>query len=94
MTKYSLLETYGRFGGTWRLNLDDGRKAKNVLELEMFSAHLYHLVSSYPHYPSLKMMLDLFHSGHMPINKKKQTPWPLVRERTIPTDRLPLVDEI
>jgi hypothetical protein len=24
----------------------------------------------------------------------KQTPWPLVRERTIPTDRSPLVDEI
>jgi hypothetical protein len=29
------------------------------------------------------------------INKQtKQTPWPLVRERTIPTDRPPLVDEI
>jgi hypothetical protein len=27
-------------------------------------------------------------------NKQKQTPWPLVRERTIPTDRPPLVDEI
>jgi hypothetical protein len=28
-------------------------------------------------------------------NKKtKQTPWPLVRKRTIPTDRPPLVDEI
>jgi hypothetical protein len=26
--------------------------------------------------------------------KKNQTPWPLVRERTIPTDRPPLVDEI
>jgi hypothetical protein len=26
--------------------------------------------------------------------KQKQTPWPLVRERTIPTDRPPLVDEI
>jgi hypothetical protein len=24
----------------------------------------------------------------------KETPWPLVRERTIPTDRPPLVDEI
>jgi hypothetical protein len=24
----------------------------------------------------------------------KQTPWPLFRERTIPTDRPPLVDEI
>jgi hypothetical protein len=24
----------------------------------------------------------------------KQTPWPLVRERTIPTERQPLVDEI
>jgi hypothetical protein len=27
-------------------------------------------------------------------NKNKQTPWLLVRERTIPTDRPPLVDEI
>jgi hypothetical protein len=27
-------------------------------------------------------------------HKKKQTPWPLVRERTIPTERPPLVDEI
>jgi hypothetical protein len=26
--------------------------------------------------------------------QNKQTPWPLVRERTIPTDRPPLVDEI
>jgi hypothetical protein len=26
--------------------------------------------------------------------QNKQTPWPLVRERTIPTDQLPLVDEI
>jgi hypothetical protein len=25
---------------------------------------------------------------------KKQAPWPLVRERTIPTERPPLVDEI
>jgi hypothetical protein len=27
-------------------------------------------------------------------HKQKQTPWPLVRERTIPTDRPPLIDEI
>jgi hypothetical protein len=26
--------------------------------------------------------------------KNKQTPWPLVRERTLPTERPPLVDEI
>jgi hypothetical protein len=26
--------------------------------------------------------------------KKKQTPWPLVRKRTIPTDRPSLVDDI
>jgi hypothetical protein len=28
------------------------------------------------------------------LSNKKQTPWPLVRERTIPTERPPLVDEI
>jgi hypothetical protein len=27
-------------------------------------------------------------------NYKTKTPWPLVRERTIPTERPPLVDEI
>jgi hypothetical protein len=26
--------------------------------------------------------------------QNKQTPWPLVRKRTIPTERPPLVDEI
>jgi hypothetical protein len=26
--------------------------------------------------------------------QQKQTPWPLVRKRTIPTERPPLVDEI
>jgi hypothetical protein len=29
-----------------------------------------------------------------PNNTTKQTPWPLVRKRTIPTERPPLVDEI
>jgi hypothetical protein len=29
-----------------------------------------------------------------PNKQTKQTPWPLVRERTIPTERQPLVDEI
>jgi hypothetical protein len=28
------------------------------------------------------------------LSQNKQTPWPLVREWTIPTERLPLVDEI
>jgi hypothetical protein len=28
------------------------------------------------------------------VDKQKQTPWPLVREQTILTERLPLVDEI
>jgi hypothetical protein len=34
--------------------------------------------------------------GYKTKNKQtnKQTPWPLVRERTIPTDRPPLVGEI
>jgi hypothetical protein len=26
-------------------------------------------------------------------NKRKRTPWPLVRERTVPTERLPLLGE-
>jgi hypothetical protein len=33
--------------------------------------------------------------GNCAVNHKyKKTPWPLVRERTIPTERPPLVDEI
>jgi hypothetical protein len=39
-----------------------------------------------------------FHRHNMAINRlrniNKQTPLPLVRERTIPTERPPLVDEI
>jgi acyl-CoA thioesterase FadM len=31
---------------------------------------------------------------HYDTKTKKQTPWPLVRKRTIPTERPPLVDEI
>jgi hypothetical protein len=31
---------------------------------------------------------------HGVYHKTKQTPWALVRERTIPTERPPLVDEI
>jgi hypothetical protein len=34
------------------------------------------------------------HTASIIKKKQKQTPWPLVRERTIPTDRPPLVDEI
>jgi hypothetical protein len=36
-----------------------------------------------------------FHKPSLKLKQKtKQTPWPLVRERTIPTERPPLVDEI
>jgi hypothetical protein len=42
---------------------------------------------------------DISHTHTLTRNKSsykknKQTPWPLVRERTIPTERPPLVDEI
>jgi hypothetical protein len=33
-------------------------------------------------------------AGLLTSQTNKQTPWPLVRERTIPTERPPLVDEI
>jgi hypothetical protein len=36
-------------------------------------------------------MLPVRYEHHL---KQKQTPWPLVRKRTIPTERPPLVDEI
>jgi hypothetical protein len=40
-------------------------------------------------------VISLGHVYHFIIKtKKKKTPWPLVRERTIPTERPPLVDEI
>jgi hypothetical protein len=38
-------------------------------------------------------LLTSFQDG-LCSKKTKQTPWPLVRERTIPTERPPLVDEI
>jgi hypothetical protein len=45
------------------------------------------------------MKFKVMSALHMECNiqqkqKQKQTPWPLVRERTIPTERPPLVDEI
>jgi hypothetical protein len=32
--------------------------------------------------------------GILSQNKPKKTPWPLVRKRTIPTERPPLVGEV
>jgi hypothetical protein len=50
------------------------------------------------HYPSSCHLLKTRRFGDSmlspPSKKQTQTPWPLVRERTIPTDRPPLVDEI
>jgi hypothetical protein len=44
---------------------------------------------------STSIFLANYRSTNAPQNKtNKQTPWSLVRERTIPTDRPPLVDEI
>jgi hypothetical protein len=36
----------------------------------------------------------LLHYVEFCFTDKKQTPWPLVRKRTKPTERLPLIDEI
>jgi hypothetical protein len=36
----------------------------------------------------------LLSTGKNPKDKNKQTPWALVRERTIPTERPPLAGEI
>jgi hypothetical protein len=41
-----------------------------------------------------QMGISLEHRSLENMTKNKQTPWPLVRERTIPTERPPLVDEI
>jgi hypothetical protein len=43
--------------------------------------------------PGLWFSWPSFERGNSRI-KTKQTPWPLVRERTIPTDRPPRVEEI
>jgi hypothetical protein len=45
---------------------------------------------------NLNMRICLFarmQDTHHNRKTNKQTPWPLVRERTIPTERPPLVDE-
>jgi hypothetical protein len=41
---------------------------------------------------SLAVNKQRSHTFHM--ERFKQTPWPLVRKRTVPTERPPLVDEI
>jgi hypothetical protein len=50
-------------------------------------------INSLPAINSLKMRMHPFIASDA-HKQNKQTPWPLVRERTIPTDRPPLVDEI
>jgi hypothetical protein len=56
-----------------------------------------HAVGSEPGTPVFERA-DTFHAFECAPTvveyKRKQTLWPLVRERTIPTDRPPLVDEI
>jgi hypothetical protein len=42
-----------------------------------------------------RFALGVPNSVHVPLNNKnKQTPWPVVRKRTIPTERPPLVGEV
>jgi hypothetical protein len=72
-----------------------------ILELEI----LKQLYFSYVH-SVLCVNYDIMFSGNSPHSRfifmkhiiriimNKQTPWPLVCERTIPTERPPLVDEI
>jgi hypothetical protein len=50
-----------------------------------------------PHYSTIVILARTYlYRAHMKVstNQFKQTPWPLVRTQTIPTERLPLVDEI
>jgi hypothetical protein len=51
--------------------------------------HLFVLISSSYVKIEVFKFVSILH-----IYSNKQTPWPLVRERTIPTDRQPLLDEI
>jgi hypothetical protein len=54
-------------------------------------------INALPQYnPSQDCKIVAHHVSRLLLRryKTKQTPWSLVRERTIPTDRLPLVDEI
>jgi hypothetical protein len=49
------------------------------------------------HHRTLSVLLSWAVRWSLPYIRtsiKEQTPWPLVRERTIPTERPPLVDEI
>jgi hypothetical protein len=44
---------------------------------------------------SIINMFNTYRSGFVRVTQKtKQTLWPLVRERTIPTERPPHIDEI
>jgi hypothetical protein len=55
-----------------------------------FTGHIVHSVG--PEQILFKLKPGIHRSFSEQTNK--QTPWPLVRERTIPTERPPLVDEI
>jgi hypothetical protein len=55
------------------------------------------LVIWYPFYALNQNVYNTMHilkQTKQPDSRQKKTPWLLVRERTIPTERPPLVDEI
>jgi hypothetical protein len=51
-------------------------------------------VGEYYGYDVMRYIYSVKWKTVMYVCKVKQTPWPLVRKRTMPTERPPLVDEI
>jgi hypothetical protein len=72
----------------------------NIIFQFMYQSRQYHLILMFSNQGIYAISISPFHilCGYryrQSFSKKtKQTPWPLVHKRTIPTERPPLVDEI
>jgi hypothetical protein len=70
--------------------MSDGKSNSEASPLGTFSTLLSIFPWRFAYSPVIRLLFLMEQDVHM-VDK---TPWPLVRERTIPTDRPPLVDEI
>jgi hypothetical protein len=68
---------------------------RNIPEENFLRSHCRENLKVYKRNTSEALMsLEEENVSQIILTNIKQTPWPLVRERTIPTERPPLVDEI
>jgi hypothetical protein len=80
---------------TYGVQLWECAKKRNLDIIQLYQNKVLRYLVNAPWYAlNSDIHRDLGVETVTSIKQTKQTPWPLVRERTIPTERPPLVDEI